>query len=70
MQQHIIPLTDEGLLAQHGIHNTTDSLRWQYRRRQEYGLEEAFIRLGTRIYLDPDRYHELVRKPDQAAAVG
>lgn len=59
----LIPLTDVGQMRAHGLpFRTTDSVRWCYRHAGERGLSDAFVRIGKRIYLDPERFHELVRE--------
>lgn len=60
--QQLIPLTRPDELKAAGVpFETTDSVRWAYRRRHENGLAGAFIRIGKRVYLDPARFHELAR---------
>lgn len=35
--------------------------RWDYRHRHQRGVAEAFVHVGRRIGVYPDRYHELLR---------
>ena len=39
-----------------------DAARWTYRKREEYGLSGAFIRIGRRVFIDPVKFHELARE--------
>jgi hypothetical protein len=58
----LIPLTDPAAMIAAGVpFATSDSARWAFRKRFENGLDGAFIRLGKRIYLDPAKFHELIR---------
>jgi len=59
----LIPLTDPAGMKAAGLpFHTTDSARWCHRHADERGLSEAFVRLGKRVYVDPDKFHELVRR--------
>lgn len=61
--QQLIPLTRPDELKAAGVpFATTDSARWAFRMRNENGLSDAFIRLGRRVYLDPEKFHSLVRR--------
>jgi hypothetical protein len=58
----LIPLTDPDRMLDAGLpFGTTDSARWCFRTAAERGLAAAFVRIGRRIYVDPDKFHELVR---------
>lgn len=60
--QQLIALTRPDELKAAGIpFETTDAARWAFRRRHETGLAAAFVRIGRRVYLDPAKFHELVR---------
>lgn len=60
--QQLIPLTRPVELKAAGVpFETINSARWAYRKRHENGLAGAFVRIGKRIYLDPAKFHELVR---------
>ncbi len=59
----IIPLTRPDRMQAAGLPwETVDSARWAYRRSHDTGTTEAFIRIGRRVYIDPDRYHALIRR--------
>lgn len=65
--QKLIPLTKPAELKAEGVpFETEDSARWAYRRRHENGLAEAFVTIGRRIYLDPEKFHEMVRRGQAA----
>jgi len=60
--QQLIPLTDAEKMQAAGLpFTTTDSARWCHRQAAERGLAKAFVRIGRRIYVDPELFHELVR---------
>lgn len=40
---------------------TEHQLRWLVRTSHEKGLDSAFIRIGRRVYVDPAKFHQLVR---------
>lgn len=62
MQQQLIPLTDAEKMQAAGLpFPTTDAARWCFRHAAERGLAAAFVRLGRRVYVDPARFHALVR---------
>lgn len=59
----LIPFTQPDRMVAAGIpFETEHSARWAYRRRHENGLAEAFVRIGRRIYVDRQRFHEVVRR--------
>lgn len=65
----LIPLTRPDKLQAAGLpFETTDQARWAFRNRERNGTAEAFVRLASsgqgrgRIYVDPDRFHELIRR--------
>jgi hypothetical protein len=65
--QQLIPLTRPAELKAAGIpFETEDSARWAFRRRHDTGLASAFVTIGRRIYLDPAKFHELVRRGQAA----
>ena len=65
--QQLIPLTRPEKLQAAGLpFETTDSARWAYRCRHDNGIEDAFVRIGGRIFIDPDRFHELIRRGQTA----
>jgi hypothetical protein len=41
--------------------DSEDAARWCFRKAAERGLSGAFIRIGRRVYVDPAKFHELVR---------
>ena len=60
--QQLIPLTRPDKLQAAGLpFETTDAARWAHRQAAETGLTDAFVRIGRRVYVDPDRFHALVR---------
>lgn len=64
----LIPLTRPDRIQASGLpFETVDSARWAFRKRHEHGTAEAFVRIGQRIHVDPDRYHELIRQGQAAA---
>lgn len=63
MLLQLIPLTRPEKMMEAGVpFETEDAARWAYRRSHETGLAGAFIRIGGRVYLDPDKFHELARR--------
>lgn len=40
---------------------TEHQLRWLVRTSHEKGLDAAFVRIGRRVYVDPVKFHQLVR---------
>lgn len=58
-----IPITDLEALRERGITypSTVDGWRWAWRHRQERGLQDAFVRVGRRVCVLPDRYVIAVR---------
>lgn len=68
-QQQLIPLTSVERMQAAGLpFATVDSARWAFRRREETGTAGAFIRYGRRVYIDPAKFHELVRRQNAACA--
>jgi hypothetical protein len=60
--QQLIPLTKPDEMRAAGLpFESTDSARWCHRHAQERGLTDAFVRIGRRVYVDPQRFHDLVR---------
>jgi hypothetical protein len=58
----LIPLTRPEKMQAAGLpFETTDAARWAHRTAAQNGIADAFVRVGRRIYIDPDRFHELVR---------
>lgn len=63
MSQSLIALTDVPGAQSRGIPVTSsDQLRWLERTADEKGLRDAFVRIGRRVYIDPDKFHELARQ--------
>lgn len=59
----LIPLTDPAQMLAAGLpFRTTDSARWCFRHREQRGVASAFVRIGRRVYIDPDEFHRLVRE--------
>lgn len=63
MSAQLIPLNDTKRLKEAGLpFETEHQARWAERRSHANGTADAFIRIGRRVYLDPDRFHTLVRE--------
>jgi hypothetical protein len=59
----LIPLTDIAAMQAAGLPwKSVDQVRWAERSADGKGLRGAFITIGRRIYIDPDRFHELSRQ--------
>lgn len=59
----LIPLNKPAEAKAAGIPvETEDQLRWMERTAEEKGLAEAFVRIGRRVFVDPAKFHELVRQ--------
>jgi hypothetical protein len=62
VQTQLIPLNHPAELKAAGIPvDTEDQARWLERTADAKGLRAAFIRIGRRVYVDPERFHRLVR---------
>lgn len=60
--QQLIPLTDEPAMKAAGLpFKNKQAARWCRRMAQQYGLTEAFVQVGGRVYIDPAKFHELAR---------
>ena len=63
MSSQLIPINKPKQLLAAGVpFDTEHQARWALRQSHENGLGDAFIRIGRRIYLDPAKFHELVRR--------
>lgn len=59
----LIPLNRPAEAKAPGIPVETESqLRWLERTADDKGLRGAFVRIARRVFLDPVKFHELVRK--------
>ncbi|MGC3982814.1 MAG: hypothetical protein QM808_16305 [Steroidobacteraceae bacterium] len=59
----LIPITRPDLMQAAGLpFQSTDSARWAERTASEKGFAASFIRIGRRVYINPARFHELVRE--------
>jgi len=59
----LIPLNRPELLQAAGLpFETEGQARWANRRASQTGLSAAFVRIGRRVYIDPDIFHELARR--------
>lgn len=59
----LIPITRPDLMQAAGIpFHSEHSARWAERTAADKGFAAAFIRIGRRVYIDPARFHELVRE--------
>lgn len=60
--QKLIPLNRPDQMQANGLpFETEGSARWAFRKSHETGTSGAFVRLGRRVFVDPDRFHALVR---------
>jgi hypothetical protein len=67
--KQLIPLQDIDALRSHGIYFKSEgAARWVERTAQFKGLTEAFVRVGSRVFIDPDKYHELARANNSRGA--
>jgi hypothetical protein len=59
----LVPITDVDTLRASGIAypSTYEQWRWMFRRREEHGVADAFLRQGRRILVDVPKYLELAR---------
>lgn len=63
MSAQLIPLTRPAEAKAAGIPVETEhQLRWLERTADEKGLRGAFVSIGRRKYIDPQRFHELARQ--------
>ena len=59
----LIPLTRPAEAKAAGMPvETVNQLRWLQRTADEKGISEAFVRIGKRVFVDPEMFHKLVRK--------
>jgi hypothetical protein len=64
----LIPLTDPAAMLANGLpFRTTDAARWHFRHRVERGTAGAFVRDGSRVLVDPDEFHRLIRLQNAGA---
>ena len=69
MQAQLIPVNRPAEAKAAGIPvDTEDQLRWLERTADEKGLRPAFVRIGRRVYIDPARFHELVRQQSSSVS--
>jgi hypothetical protein len=62
-QLTIVLITELERAREHGLPWTSvHSARWDFRHRHARGTSAAFVRIGRRIGVYPDRYHQLVRE--------
>lgn len=62
LQQQLIGLTDVAGLQAAGLpFKSVYAARWDYRNRDERGTQRAYVKVGRRIYIDPERYHKAIR---------
>lgn len=63
----LIPLTRPDQLQAAGLpFETTDAARWAFRQADHNGLGEAFVRIGRRVFIDPEKFHTLARRKQAA----
>ena len=61
-QPIVVYLTELERAREHGLPwPSIHTARWDFRHRHERGTAAAFVRIGRRIGVYPDRYHELLR---------
>lgn len=66
-KQQLIPLTRPDRMLDAGLpFETVDQARWAHRRSVENGTAAAFVRIGKRVFVDPEKFHELVRAQPSA----
>lgn len=59
----LISLMDLEALKGAGIPwKNINAVRWAYRKRKENGLADAFVTIGRNCFVDPDKFHECVRR--------
>jgi hypothetical protein len=69
--QRLIPIKTPERFEAVGIPwNTKNQAYWAFRNRDDNGLAGAFVRIGRDIFVDPVRFHELVRKRQTTATAG
>jgi len=62
MARKLIRITDTEALHAEGIKfPSTGALRWFESKAEENGFADAFVRVGRRVFVDPDRYHDIAR---------
>ena len=67
-QPRLIPITDPEMMKAAGLPlRSTDAARWCFRHRVERGVADAFVRVGNRIYIDPDEFHRAIRAANAGA---
>jgi hypothetical protein len=58
----IVYLTELERAREHGLPwLSVHAARWDFRHREERGTARAFVRIGKRVGVYPDVYHELLR---------
>ena len=63
MNPTIVFLTETDRAREHGLPWTSvHAARWDYRHRVERGTAKAFVKIGKRVGVYPDRYHDLMRE--------
>lgn len=62
MSSQLIPINDSAKMQEAGIPFNEHQARWALRQAHQNGLGDAFIRIGRRVFLDPAKFHELVRR--------
>lgn len=63
MNPQLIPINKPEQMQAAGLpFDTEHQARWTERTADEKGLRGAFVRIGRRIYVDPAKFHELVRQ--------
>ncbi len=63
---NLMVLTNIERMTEAGLpFDNVNAARWVHRQRHKNGLADAFVSIGNRVYIDADKFHELVRKNSQ-----
>lgn len=67
----LIPITQPKELAEAGITHpkTYRAWQWVYWKRHEYGVERGFVKQGSRVLVDVEKYKEALRQQHEAGSV-
>ena len=64
----LIPINEISALKAAGLPFITEhQVRWTERTADDKGLRSAFVRIGRRVFVDPEKFHELARKQSASA---
>lgn len=63
MASQLVPISNPAELKQAGLPwETIYQAQWAFRKRNENGLAGAFVRIGRRVYVDPQKALELASR--------